>query len=297
MLRSLVGLLFCMALVQPVRAADAISVSTRDAILPLPKIMGGIEADPEAWPWVVALLTPGSGSDLYFDQYCAGVLIDDSWVLTAAHCVSGLAANEVEVAVGVFDLRDPSNVRTPVAAIRVHPRYNPTTLLNDVALLRLSGATQAPTVKLYSGASREALPENLLGQYLTAIGWGLADGSSLWFWPDRLRQVYLPVVPASYCNNSYLYPLQSSQFCAGFQAGKDSCIGDSGGPLVANVDGEWVHAGIVSYGAPCDVYSGWYGVYTRTSAYVDFIKKYVPKARFTRPAGPPLPFLFLLIDR
>jgi secreted trypsin-like serine protease len=45
---------------------------------------------------------------------------------------------------------------------------------------------------------------------------------------------------------------------------------------------------------PCDKYNGWYGVYTRTSAYQDFISQYVPGARFTSVAKG-LPWLMLLL--
>jgi hypothetical protein len=55
------------------------------------------------------------------------------------------------------------------------------------------------------------------------------------------------------------------------------------------VDGQWVHVGLVSYGAICQELNGYYGVYTRSSAYVDFIKQYVPAARFTAGAPPPPP--------
>ena len=44
------------------------------------RIVGGQLADPQEWPWMVALLKDG-------DHFCGGVLITDLHVLTAAHCV------------------------------------------------------------------------------------------------------------------------------------------------------------------------------------------------------------------
>lgn len=45
------------------------------------KVEGGQEAEPGAFPWMVALLRGGQ------QQFCGGVLLDSKHVLTAAHCV------------------------------------------------------------------------------------------------------------------------------------------------------------------------------------------------------------------
>ncbi|CAG7830224.1 unnamed protein product, partial [Allacma fusca] len=56
--------------------------------------------------------------------------------------------------------------------------------------------------------------------------------------------------------------------CAGeIKGGKDSCQGDSGGPLT---DSQNVLVGIVSWGYGC-ARSGYPGVYTKVSAYEDWI--------------------------
>jgi len=45
------------------------------------RIVGGKNADPGEWPWMVALFNGGR-------QFCGGSLIDNNHVLTAAHCVA-----------------------------------------------------------------------------------------------------------------------------------------------------------------------------------------------------------------
>lgn len=261
------------------------------------KIYGGMQSKSGDWPWITALLK-SSTTNMYQAQFCGGVLIDSTWVLTAAHCVYDMTPAEINVAVGAYDLLSFSGNRIPVATIRVHPLYNSNDQINDIALLELSSPHPGPVATLFSGISKENTPPSLEGKMLTAMGWGMADINNFWVYPEILRQVNLPVKEHSFCNSRYPVALKSSQICAGYSRGKDVCNGDSGGPIVTLVDGEWVHAGLVSYGAPCADYLGWYGVYTRTSSFVDFIKSYVPQATFTSLATTSggLQWMMLLMD-
>ncbi len=271
-----------------------------------PQIMGGYEATAGAWPWMTALLYADI-SDNFQAQYCGGVLIAANWVLTAGHCVAGRSAGQINVAVGVHDLATWSGARIAVKRIVKHPNYvdyNPNdknSLANDIALLELNSSSGQTPITIYSGASVQELDSRLLSQMTTLVGWGLADPETDWY-PSKLQQVNLPVVADSYCNFQGVTPTDS-QICAGYPEAKDACGGDSGGPLMLEIDGQWAHVGLVSYGADCQQ-GGYYGVYTRTSAYVDFIKQYVPKAKFTAGATPPptttsqtLPWMMLLLHQ
>ena len=53
--------------------------------------MGGTQAQEDSWPWQ-ALLARTGGS-----QFCGGSLIDEQWVLTAAHCVDGDDTSDILV--------------------------------------------------------------------------------------------------------------------------------------------------------------------------------------------------------
>ncbi len=64
--------------------------------------------------------------------------------------------------------------------------------------------------------------------------------------------------------------------CAGHREGKiDSCQGDSGGPLVWNSPDGPVLVGVVSWGDEVCAKKLKYGVYTRVTAYRDWIDRVI----------------------
>lgn len=52
----------------------------KDFILGRERVVGGKASQPAAWPWVVSIYKNGI-------FHCGGVIINELWVLTAAHCV------------------------------------------------------------------------------------------------------------------------------------------------------------------------------------------------------------------
>ena len=87
-------------------------------------------------PWQVSLTNRGS-----WRPWCGGTLINDKYVLTAAHCLHRKSYRNIQVVLGEHDwtTRDESQTfRFDVIRIIAHPRFGQrATFDHDFALLRL----------------------------------------------------------------------------------------------------------------------------------------------------------------
>ncbi|WKX70991.1 trypsin-like serine protease [Streptomyces sp. XD-27] len=225
-------------------------------------IIGGTETPKDKYPFMAALLSKGKGSALD-RQFCGGSLINPNVIMTAAHCVDGETPEGMQVAVGRTVLSDSKQgqVRN-VFDITVHPRYAKDPAY-DMAFLMLDKPVKgiAPIKLPTQGTDALIRP----GAKATVTGWGNTDTDMPNF-PDRLREVKVPLVSHDECKISYNEYDAKVNICAGVE-GKDSCQGDSGGPLFRTVPGRATpyQIGIVSYGEGCAA-QGAPGVYTSVSS-------------------------------
>lgn len=229
------------------------------------RIIGGTEVANGAHPFSVALLETGHGS-ARDRQFCGGSVASPDVILTAAHCVAGATSNELEVVAGRTVLSDAKQGQVRAVApegVVVHPRYAKNRAY-DVAFIILAKPLKGISPVKLPTAGTDALIRP--GQKATVVGWGNTD-SNMGNFPDRLRQVQVPLLAHDECQVSYPKGYDSSvNICAGAE-GKDSCQGDSGGPLFRTVRGRQdpIQIGVVSSGDGC-AEQGAPGIYTSLSS-------------------------------
>ncbi|MFH8700866.1 serine protease [Streptomyces sp. KS_5] len=234
-------------------------------------VVGGFPVDVSDSPWTVALSSRDRFGGTRAGQFCVGVAVGRTTVLTAAHCLSegvlGSSPEQVrdfKVITGRSDLLSGSGQEIPVRGAWVNPDYDEDSNSGDFAVVSLSQALPASAVIGMAGPGDTAY---VPGTPALVYGWGDVTGAG--DYPRGLRAARVHVLPDALCRQAYpgggdgRY-MAGSMLCAGERTGgRDACQGDSGGPLVAQ--GKLI--GLVSWGNGCGR-AGSPGVYTRVSEIV-----------------------------
>ena len=257
------------------------------------KIVGGTvvgENNPDirhtGYPWQVRL-TMWAGNDGY---QCGGSIIDDEWIVSAAHCC--VDVDSIDVAVGDWDAwgQDAGEFTVTATDIITHPDYGTNGHSNDICLLRVpSLAANKPSSETTYGTICLPAEDYEHAENCFVSGWGTtsSNGSVSQF----LQEVGVNLFDHDYCNNRCHVSGDmigathgDKEICGGTGnpdgmtvAGKDSCQGDSGGPLTCVRNGVPELAGVVSWGYGCAA-EGNPGVYANTFHYNDWIKNTINDA-------------------
>ncbi|MFD8524813.1 S1 family peptidase [Streptomyces capillispiralis] len=260
------------ALARPLALAAAGTVIPLASALPAAAdsiVVGGSPVDVSDSPWTVALASRDRFGGTRAGQFCGGVAVGRTTVLTAAHCMDEevLGAppdhvHDLRVITGRTELLSERGQEVAVRDVWVNPGYDSATNAGDFAVLTLAEPLPSSSVIAMAGTGD---PAYRAGTAATVYGWGDTTGSGAY--AGSLHAARVRVQPDGVCQSAYpggsdgTYRAET-MLCAGEAAGgRDACQGDSGGPLVAQ--GRLI--GLVSWGAGCG-WAGSPGVYTRVSA-------------------------------
>jgi trypsin len=229
------------------------------------RIVGGSQVgNVNTYPWFVQ----GRG--------CAGTLIAQDMVLTAAHCEGTPFSNRVLLkSLTAYDdilagrANAPSGSSTVLTDSQTpNPAYNSNSEANDYMLVKLQGAGAGANAQVVELNFDPSFPVVNQGLRVIGVGTTSANGAT----SDFLLQVDVNYISNNQCNNFYGQgSIQGNvMICAGVpNGGKDSCQGDSGGPLFDEASRKQV--GVVSWGIGC-AEASYPGVYARLSGAEDWIK-------------------------
>lgn len=242
------------------------------------RIVNGTEltnCEKNAFNWFASIM-------IYGIPFCGGAYIGKSTIITAAHCIEAYVPTTVRM--GYYGVGDSKNdeVIYNVKSVKIHPKYDSSTLNNDIAYIKLTrnpsvdGFKNLPYINNWFNENKEDLTKP--GSECTVMGFGnTSSGGSP---PANLLKTDIHVIDVSDTDYSPS-EITDKMIIAGDENdpsdpddNEDSCQGDSGGPLVAwsSVKRRWVLIGIVSWGYGC-ASDGYPGVYTNVKKLAWWIKK------------------------
>lgn len=263
-------------------------------------VIGGRPVKAADSPWVVALASRDRFGGTRGGQFCGGVIVAPTKVLTAAHCLGRQVLGgpiesvpDLRVITGRTELTAAGGREIAVRSARVNPGYDARSNAGDLAVLELDEAVPAHHVLPMAG---EGDPAYAAGGEAAVYGWG--DTSGFGDYAYALRAAPVTVLADEVCGRAYPGDVDGqyrpeSMVCAGHRdGGRDACQGDSGGPLVAQ--GRLI--GLVSWGRGCGRPDS-PGVYTKIAPLAGFVTAPETAARRTdgqdvargarRASGPP----------
>ncbi|KAM9305347.1 polyserase-2-like [Gastrophryne carolinensis] len=223
---------------------DTPRVCGRSVDSPGPEPIG--EATERTWPWQVSL-------QRYDSHVCSGVLITETWIMTAAHCIpSYTSPKDYTILLGrqSQDETDPWEVSRSIKRVVLHPDYKLKTGENDLALVEMKyGVTFSDYILPI------CLPPNQTtspaGNCWVA-GWGnvypAGDASSF----PPLRNLRVSLLNGTDCGSLGNITKERGQICVAAKNEAFTCLLDSSAPLVcqANPTGPWFLFGVGSQTSP-----------------------------------------------
>ncbi|MEM7153123.1 MAG: trypsin-like serine protease [Myxococcota bacterium] len=231
-----------------------------------------LEADTvtvEQFPWHVSVQDTESTS-----HHCAGAIIGEAWVVTAANCVYGSDDGDLRIVAGTTNLGQTETLGQArvVDRVVVYPNYDNPRNGGDVALLHLESdldlsEARAAAIELITKVDLDAVGP---GNAAVALGWsppqamptpsaaeptaptgGEAEPPDEIYGP-ALLSTRVELVSSLEIRNEYDIPLKPDQLGARPSGDEvNTCTGHEGGSLAVETANGWRLVGVDSMDVGC----------------------------------------------
>ncbi|XP_041983199.1 transmembrane protease serine 9-like [Aricia agestis] len=235
-----------------------------------PRIVGGQPTTIDQYPSIVQVDYWGIWTGVW-SQSCAASVLNSVYILSAAHCFSGLLyLRQYRRIRAGSTYRNFGGVVLDISHEINHPSFGQNGADGDITVVRLAAPlTLTPVVQQAVIAPQgTVLPEDMP---VVHAGWGYTTEGGVA--SDVLLDVTIYTIDRKLCADRYLtlprpQVVTENMICAGILdvGGKDACQGDSGGPLYYGT----TLVGVVSWGEGC-ANATFPGVSTNVGSYTDWI--------------------------
>lgn len=170
------------------------------------RIVGGYLTKISQVPWQVSLkLLP------YDMHICGGSVISARWILTAAHCLANVSAQQILVNAGTTDSHANGSIHA-AATIAIHPRYNHR-LDHDFALIKLKRSLKFDANIRPVELTAITAPDGLK---CLVTGWGTISEAAISA-QQFLRGTEVLIINQQRCRQAYSKSqITPSMLCAGW---------------------------------------------------------------------------------
>ncbi|XP_001845462.2 collagenase [Culex quinquefasciatus] len=269
-MKLFLAVMACLAAAQAAKLQFETPLNVRDAVQQSrSRIVNGFPAAPGQFPYQVFLrgFTAGGGA-----LACGGSLISNQWVLTAAHCITGVV--RFEIPMGSIASATPEVMGTSTNFI-IHPQYNPNNLNNDIGLIQLATpVTFSQNIQAIALPAADRTGETFVDNQATVSGFGrTVDGGPV---SPTKNWVNIRIISNAQCMLTYGPSVVVGSTVCGLgwdHNAQSTCNGDSGGPLAIQENGQSLQIGVVSFVSSAGCASGHPSGYVRTTHFRTWINQ------------------------
>ncbi|XP_047526415.1 chymotrypsin-2-like [Pieris napi] len=230
------------------------------------RIVGGKDATPGMAKYQVSIRIHVGEKE---GHICGGSILNEEYVLTAAHCIYRKRAEQLSIVVGSQEF-NKGDQRYKIKKLVLHEKYFRRYLRNDIAIIQIEGKIKYNDMVQPIELLKEMAP---IGKKCLLTGFGYTDFDKLTV-PKYLQMLEFITISNDNCTEQLkrspypkYVPVDEGQLCVQRPKNKGACKGDSGGPLVIQDDkNKTLQIGVVSWIVPCgkdfpDVFASVHGYY------------------------------------